>query len=218
MARRHQQALAGGCNRDRCGEVSVVSLLFHHGDQDGTERRGVSSSGAGDPTEEVGCHDIHHGHATGHPADQGIGQVDQFLGNAAASHQTAHGDEERNCHQGEGTDTLDHHLAQECQIRTVGQHATDGSDGHGICDREPKEDQEQESAQQNGDCKTRIHTQTPPSATCSSRLVSFSTYTFLPSSRRILFTSDSSSKITMAIPATGIGIYMTFLLSQGRLG
>ena len=111
MAGRHQKSLTGGGDGDRGGEIVVVTLIHHHGNQNGTQGSGVRGSGAGDSAEEIGGHDIHHRHAAAHPAHTGVGQRDQLFGNTSGTHETAHGDKEGDRHQAEGADSLNHQLA-----------------------------------------------------------------------------------------------------------
>ena len=123
VARGNQQALAGRGDGNSGGEVGIVTLIDHHGDHDGADGCSISRSRAGNAAEEVRCNDVNHCHTAAHPADAGVCQSDQLFGDAAGAHEHAHGDEERNSHQTEGRDTLDHQAADIGQCLTLHQHA-----------------------------------------------------------------------------------------------
>ena len=218
MARRNQKAFTGRGNGNSCREISVIALVFHHGDQDGTEGSSISCSRTGNSTEEIRSYDIHHGHSAGHPSNQRIGQVYQLIRYTSASHEASHGNKERNCHQGERPDAFDHQFTDGLKALSHNGHTDDRCDRNSIRDRESQNNQNQKATQKGENRKISIHCSFSPFDTCSSRLSSLWMSCSLPMSFRILLKRDSASKITMAMPAIGIGRYMYFLLSQRRLG
>ena len=168
MARGDQQALAGGGDGDSGGEVGVVALIDHHGDHDGADGSGISRSGTGNTAEEVGSHDVDHGHAAAHPADAGIRQRDQLFGDAAGAHEHAHGDEERHGHQAEGRDALDHQTADIGQCLTLHHHAQHAGQTNGVCNGETQEDHYKEADKKDNDCQClNCHITLPPLQKCS---------------------------------------------------
>ena len=163
MTRRDQQTLAGGGDGNSRGEVGVVTLIDHHGDHDGTDGSGIGRSRTGNAAEEVGSHDVDHGHAAAHPADAGISQRDQLFGNTAGAHEHAHGDEERHSHQAEGRDALDHQAADIGQRLTLHQHAEHAGQTDRIRDGEAQEDHYEEADQKDNNCQCLYcHISSPP--------------------------------------------------------
>ena len=149
MAGRHQQTLAGGGDGDGGGEVGVIALVHHHGDQQRAQGCGIGGGGAGDAAEEIGSHDVDHGQAAAHPADAGIGQGDELLGDTAGAHENAHGDEEGNSHQGEGADALHQQTGKGNQGVALRQQAEHRGKANGVSDGEAQQNHRREAAQQN---------------------------------------------------------------------
>ena len=167
----HQDALHRGGDGDGGGEVGVVALVHHHGDQDGAQRSGVGGGGTGNAAEEVGIQHIDHAQAAPHPADAGVGQGDQLVGQAARTHQHAHGDEEGHRHQAVGADALDHLLADGGKAQALVGQAEDRGQRHRIRDGEAQQDHHQEGYQKDGNCRyVDCHITLPPSSRCRGSL------------------------------------------------
>src|SRR5699024_2247722 len=82
VAGRHQDALHRRGDGDGGGKVGVVALVHHHGDQDGAQGGGVGRRRARDAAKEVRVKDVDHAQAAAHPADAGVGQRHQLVGQA----------------------------------------------------------------------------------------------------------------------------------------
>ena len=148
VARRNEQALAGGGDGDGDGEIVVVALADHHRDEDGAQGRGVRRRGAGDAAKEVGRDDVDHRQAAAHPADQRVRQRDQLIGDAAGAHEHAHGDEERHGHQGERTDAFHQQPGDGDQGVALNQQTEHGGKANGVGNGEPQENHQREASQQ----------------------------------------------------------------------
>jgi hypothetical protein len=74
-----------------------------------------------------------------------LAKCDQLLGNAAGTHQDTHRDEERNCHQGEGTDAFDHQTAYVAEILSHGDHTQDGGKSDRVGDGKTHEDHDEKT-------------------------------------------------------------------------
>ena len=96
---RNQHTLNRGCDGNSRRKVNIITTVYHHRDLKRAEGCGICRSGSGDTTEEVGCQNVYHGETTGHPADEGVCQIQQLLRDTTGSHVYTHGDEERNGHQ-----------------------------------------------------------------------------------------------------------------------
>ncbi len=163
MARGNQQTLAGGGDGNSGGEVSVITLVDHHGDHDGTDGSGICRSRTGNAAEEVGSNDVDHCHAAAHPADAGISQSDQLFRDAAGAHEDAHGDEERNGHQAEGRNALDHQTADIGECLALHHHAQHAGKTNGVCNGEAQEDHDEEADKKDNDCQCLdCHISSPP--------------------------------------------------------
>ena len=100
----------------RCAEGEVVAGLVHPGDQDLTDRGGVRGRHALDAAEQHADDDVDVGQSTAQARDEDLREVDQALGYAAAIHDFAGQDEER---QGEIDKALkgDDHLLRDDRER-----------------------------------------------------------------------------------------------------
>ena len=139
MGRRHQQSLAGGSDGHSRGKVRIISLVHHHGNQNGTQGSRICRGRTGDTAEEIGSNDIHHGHTAPHPSHAGIGQGNQLLGNTSGPHETPHGNEKGHCHQAEGADALYHLLTDGSQGISLVHQAEHGGKRHRIGNGEAQE-------------------------------------------------------------------------------
>ena len=157
VRRRDEKAFTGRCDRDRCREVTVIPLIYHHRDQYGFEESCVRGSRTGNSAEEIGSDDVDHGHTAAHPANAGVEQCDQLFRYTAAAHENAHGNKERDRHQREGADALSHLLAECVQRLALIDEAGHGHQRDRIGDRETKNNQNKEANDKNGNCNgTRI--------------------------------------------------------------
>ena len=163
MAGGNQQTLAGGGDGNSGGEVCAVALIHHHGDHDRADGSGIGGSRTGNAAEEVGSHDVDHGHTAAHPAHAGVSQCDQLFRNAAGAHEHTHGDEERHSHQAEGRNALDHQAADVGQCLTLHQHAQHAGQTNGVCNGEAQEDHNKEADKKDNDCQClNCHITFPP--------------------------------------------------------
>ena len=151
VRRRHQQRHQGGGDADVYGEITVVSALDHLRDHRATHRRHVGDGRAGHAAEKQRRQDRHLAQATAHASHQGRSQCDQAFGDAAAHHDLAGEDEQRDRDQrgrtGTGLDLLDQHHRGQVQVQQGGQ----GSGGQGEGDRYPEGQQQSEHDEQQGD-------------------------------------------------------------------
>ena len=85
---------AGGSRRLHCpGELALIAGPLHHGDGDGAGGDSVAHRGAGHHAAEGGGDDRHLGGAAGGAARQGVGEVNEEIGDARPLQERAEDDE-----------------------------------------------------------------------------------------------------------------------------
>ena len=102
----------GGCDGGRKAEV--ISFLFHGGDEDRTDGRGVSHCCPSDTRKKHACHH-NKSETTPHMADEQVGEVNQTSSDTATVHQSTSQNKERDSQQGKRVGSLEHHMWEQQQ-------------------------------------------------------------------------------------------------------
>ena len=100
--RRDDNTDATGHREQSSGECLGIAGLFHLRNHNTTDGCHSGGTGAGDGCEQHTGQHGYHGQATGEAAQQGVAEIDQAPGDAAALHQVAGYHEQRNGQQREG--------------------------------------------------------------------------------------------------------------------
>ncbi len=148
---RHQQRDQRGGHADIDREVAVVTALDHLRDHRAADRGNVGDCGPGHPAEKQRGQDRHLPQAAAQAADQRRGQRDQAFGNAAAHHDLAGEDEQRDRDQrrraGAGGNLLDQHHRRQAEVQQGGQRGSRQRERH----RHADDQQQGEHQEEQGD-------------------------------------------------------------------
>ena len=105
------------CNR----EVVVVAVLHHGGDQHTAQRAHVRNGRTGNAGKDHGCYDVHQRKAASEVAQEGVAEVQDAAGDAAAVHQSTSQHEAGDAQQGERVDACIEFLCQDRHVHIGGQ-------------------------------------------------------------------------------------------------
>jgi hypothetical protein len=107
------------------GEMLRIAVAPHRRIHDAADGGDTGSADAGDRAEDCRGADRGDGEAAAHGADTALHEIDQPLRDAAAPHQLAGIDEERNGKQREGVDLPEHGLVQRRERHVHEEHQRD---------------------------------------------------------------------------------------------
>ena len=91
---RHDLAACGGSRFDRAGELVLITGLLHHGNGNGTGGHGVADRRTGDHAAESGGNDRHLGGTAGETSGDGVGHINEEIGNAGPFQEGAENDKD----------------------------------------------------------------------------------------------------------------------------
>ena len=139
-----------GADREDRGEVLVVALAHHLGDQEGAEGRDVGHRRAGDPAEEQAVDDVDVGEPAAEPADEDGREVDDRPRHAAPRGDVAGQDEERRRQENERVGQEPHQAARDDDRVERGEEGRggQGADAEGQRDRHAEHRAQHENDQE----------------------------------------------------------------------
>ena len=148
---RDQQADDRRGHGDINGIVARIALVLHQRDHGRADRRGAGDGRSRHRAEHHRGADIDDTEAATNPADRGIGDPDEALGNARAIHQVTRKDEEGDRHQREDADarcdTLDRDDGRDVHREETGECCCEQRKGHRHTDNEQSKEHAEQDKQ-----------------------------------------------------------------------
>ena len=122
-----------------------IPRLFHRRDHDGADAGGIGGRRSGDTGEHHADRDIDVPQTAANTAHEGIGDVQQALGDTPVIHQPPEKQEERHRQQGKGIDARKHLVRNTTRRQSKFPDGQEGGHADGERNRHPQEDETEET-------------------------------------------------------------------------